>query len=309
MACYHPITGYRSKSKNSNGLRPIVFSVADGDVDLPVRLPCGKCIGCRVDRAKQWATRCVHEAKLHDDNCFITLTYDDEHVDKHYSLVKEDFVKFMKRLRKKYGPKIRFFHCGEYGENFDRPHHHSCIFNFRFPDEKIIRKCQGYNLYDSESLSKLWGNGFCSIGDVTYESARYVAQYCIKKINGPRAAEHYQGRTPEYVTMSRRPGIGADWIKKFTDDVYVDDRVIIRDGVSVKPPRYYDKLFDKINHRYFERVKRIRQGGYHEILSARVNKIYGPPENSTPERLAVRERLQLRKQKQQKRNKIEDFIV
>jgi len=170
MACYHPQTAYRSKAGRSpSGGWPIVFNVRDGYVDLPVVVPCGKCIGCRLERSRQWAIRCVHEASLYDKNIFITLTYADEYLDKGKSLVKKDFVNFMKYLRRDYGEGIRFFHCGEYGvvchycgkhrtacdcgnytDSLGRPHHHAIIFNHDFVDKTLYSVKKGIPLYVSE---------------------------------------------------------------------------------------------------------------------------------------------------------------
>ena len=112
MPCYHPLLGYRSRSLTEKGKRAVVFNPRDGYVDQPVQLPCGQCIGCRLERSRVWAVRCVHEASLHSDNCFITLTYDNSHLPSDGSLHKDHFQKFMKRLRKSVG-KVRFFHCDE----------------------------------------------------------------------------------------------------------------------------------------------------------------------------------------------------
>ena len=128
MPCFCPLEGWRSKDRSSTGKRKIVFNPRDALRDMPVTVPCGQCIGCRLERSRQWAVRCIHEASLHEDNCFITLTYDDAHLPTDLSLNVSHFQKFMKRLRKRFGEGIRFFHCGEYGENFGRPHYHACLF-------------------------------------------------------------------------------------------------------------------------------------------------------------------------------------
>ena len=118
MPCYYPLQGWRSKELTKNGKRAIVFDRKKGYVDQPLEVPCGQCIGCRLDRSRDWALRCIHEAQLHEDNSYITLTYDDDNLPANASLDKSDFQKFMKRLRKSLGDKkVRFFHCGEYGEN------------------------------------------------------------------------------------------------------------------------------------------------------------------------------------------------
>jgi len=248
MPCYHPLIGYEAKEANESGKHSIVFNHRDGYYDRMVKLPCGQCIGCRLERSRQWAVRCVHEASLYDENCFITLTFNDANINLKGSLVKRDFQLFMKRLRKMFSPrKIRFFHCGEYGELLKRPHHHACLFNFDFPDKVLWSENNGVKLYRSEILEKLWPYGYCTVGEVNFESAAYVARYVLKKVTGKKADEHYKGRVPEYVTMSRRPGIGDGWIAKFSDDVYPLDFIVVR-GVKCKPPKYYDYKYDLTNH-------------------------------------------------------------
>ena len=104
MACYYPLKGYRARAVNpKTGKRSIVFDSSLGFMDMPVEFACGQCIGCRIERSRQWAIRCVHEAQLYEANCFITLTYAPEHLPKNGSLVLEHFQKFMKRLRKRVG--------------------------------------------------------------------------------------------------------------------------------------------------------------------------------------------------------------
>lgn len=295
MPCYRPRTGYRSKHVNPDtGKRSIVFNPHDGYVDLPQTVSCGQCIGCRLERSRQWAIRCLHESQLHPQNCFITLTYDNAHLPPLGTLVLEDYQKFMKRLRKRYGEGIRFFHCGEYGEKFARPHYHACLFNFDFEDKTLFSVKKGNRLYISQSLSELWPFGFSTIGDVTFQSAAYVARYITKKINGKQALQHYEvvdqedgeimgRRRPEYVTMSRRPGIGREWLNKFTEDVYPSDFIVIN-GKKMKPPKYYDLNFEIENPELFAKVKLSRE------QRAELNK-----EHSTPERLDVREEIQQRR--------------
>lgn len=195
----------------------------------------------------------MHEAQLHEESAFITLTYAPEHCPQ--GLVKHHFQDFMKRLRERLRPrKIRFFHCGEYGERFARPHYHAIIFGFDFPDRCLYRSEEsGTRLYTSAFLADCWGFGFCTVGDVTFDSAAYVARYVVKKVTGDEAEEHYwkvdevTGETirvpEEYVTMSRRPGIAADWFREFGKEVFPNDEVIVN-GKEMKPPRYYEKMFE-----------------------------------------------------------------
>jgi hypothetical protein len=199
--------------------------------------------------------RCVHEASLYEENCFVTLTY--EKMPHGESLDKTEFQRFMKRLRKAVGP-VRFYHCGEYGDQGGRPHYHALLFGYDFPDKVLHSEKGGNKLYTSELLGKLWPLGFSLIGAVTFESAAYVARYIMKKINGDSADEHYQGRQPEYTTMSRRPGIGKQWYDKFKNDVFPSDEVIVR-GVQTKPPRFYENILDKNDPVMYASVKAERK--------------------------------------------------
>lgn len=221
-------------------------------------------------------------------SCFITLTYDDDHLPADRSLDLDHFQRFMKRLRKKHGAGIRFFHCGEYGEKFGRPHYHALIFNHDFADKKPWKKRGEVTLYTSVDLQGLWPYGFCSVGAVTLQSAGYVARYIMKKVTGPRADDHYEyvnpetgevtQRRPEYVTMSRRPGIGARWFEQFRDEVFPGDFVVV-DGRKARPPRFYDNLLEALSEVEHEAmvIHRRRRAAAHR-------------ENVTPERLAVREK-------------------
>jgi hypothetical protein len=292
MACYSPLQGYRSAELTKLGKRKIVFSSSlaiDTSKLFQITVSCGQCIGCRLERSRQWAIRCMHEAKLHDDNCFITLTYRDDCLPKGNTLVMRDFQLFMKRLRKRFGNSIRFFHCGEYGEKFGRPHYHACLFNFDFPDKVLWKKSNGMSLFTSAILDELWPYGFSTIGSVTFESAAYVARYIMKKKFGDNARLHYADidfstgellfeRKPEYVTMSRRPGIGKKWIDSYMDDTYKDDFIVLDGGKKVRPPRYYDSQYELFSPSDYQRIKNLRKRNSVKFA-----------DNNTPDRLHVRE--------------------
>lgn len=295
MPCYYPLTGYRSRQVTRNGKRAIVFNTTDGYADLQVTVACGQCIGCRLERSRQWAVRCVHEASLYDDNCFITLTYEDKYLPQGGSLVKSDFQKFMKRLRFRFpDTKIRYFMCGEYGETFGRPHYHACIFNFDFPDKVLWRVRDGIRLYLSEILLELWPFGFSTIGDVTFDSAAYVARYVLKKITGESSEDFYKrvdldittgeifncyDLLPEYCAMSRRPGIGREWFDRYCSDVFPDDFVIVN-GKKVSPPKYYNNLYEL-----------DCPESYQEMKDKRVTRAFANRSDNTIERLIVKEKV------------------
>lgn len=282
MACFRPIHGFVSKTVNPNGKRNTVFRIQqaqyterDGGYG-PIRrqMPCGQCIGCRLEYSRQWAMRILHEASLHENNCFITLTYRPENLPHNNQLVKKDFQDFMKRLRKNTNIKIRFYHCGEYGENFKRPHYHACLFGINFTDGKPVYKRDDITLYDSPQLEKIWQHGFVSVGELTFESAAYVARYVTKKINGKKKEQHYEildettgeltQRTQEYATMSRRPGIATNWIETYTSDCYPKDYVTLR-GKTMRPPKFYDRHLEKTHKIMFDKVKKKRDKQVQEL--------------------------------------------
>lgn len=306
MVCYSPLSAYKSLTRlTENGKSYISFNRAEVS-NTPfeiIKLPCSQCIGCRIKRSKEWALRCVHEASLWHENAFITLTFNNDHLNERGSLVKSDFVKFMKRFRKRCkgmdatsdGKKvifpIRYFHCGEYGDDMDRPHHHACIFNYNFPDKKHWMTRKGHQVYRSEELENLWIDdkgqslGFSEVGEVNFESAAYIARYITKKINGPHAASHYYRHDddgvayylePEYITMSRRPGLASGWFEKYQKDVYPKDFVTHK-GVKHRPPKYYDRIYDILEPVRMAQIKRNRK------LAQK-----GDAKNSTIARLKVR---------------------
>lgn len=260
MPCYYPLDAWRSRNLDDvdpkTGRHRLVFDVSRGLPSTHLQVPCGQCIGCRLDRSRKWAIRCVHEASLHAANCFITLTFSDSFPEYTYSLDDSVFVKFIKRLRERIRPiNIRYFHCGEYGEELNRPHHHCCLFGFDFPDKIPWSRHGEYVVYRSPLLEDLWYYGHSIIGSLTFDSAAYVARYIMKKQIGESAESYYGDRVPEYVTMSRRPGIGREWFNLYKDDIYNYDQLVVKDGFILKPPRYYDNLFDVIDHERLNALK------------------------------------------------------
>lgn len=279
MPCYHPVKGWKT---STGGL---TFN-AGRSPGVVLTVPCGQCIGCRLERSRQWAVRMMHEASQHEQNSFVTLTYSPEFLPPYGSLRKSDFQKFMKRLRKRFAPqRVRFFHAGEYGDGLGRPHYHACLFGLGFPDAVTSTVRGGHPVWRSDELSALWGLGLAEGGSVTFESAAYVARYVTKKVTGGNAEAHYSSVDPatgevvqvepEYATMSRRPGIGAGWYERFSKEVYPADEVVMR-GALMKPPRYYDLTLEKESPELFAAVKRSRR----ESSEAW---------NQTSARLAVRE--------------------
>lgn len=307
MACYRPLDAYRGPG------RQIYFDSKKGFADRPLKLPCGQCIGCRLDKSRRWAIRIKHEAQEHSnctkqsplahcftdsrgrlqhENSFLTLTYDDDHLPPNDSLEVKDWQAFAQRTRKKLG-RFRYYHCGEYGENLGRPHLHAICFGLSFYRDRVQTSAttkKGDQTYTSEILSALWPYGFHTIQNVNYEAAQYVARYALKKITGDHAANHYQEVRPEYATMSLKPGIGWTWFNKYKSDVYPSDEVIMN-GKPQRPPKYYDSLLED-DELEIIKGKRVRN-------SKRFEK------NNTYERHKVREKVNLaRLETYGKRNKI-----
>jgi len=251
----------------------------------------------------------VHEASLHDQNSFLTLTYSPENIPQYGTLKKKHFQDFMKRLRHSLAPKkVRFYHSGEYGEKTGRPHYHALVFGYE-PDDGVYFSERDSNiLYTSPTLTKLWGLGHASFGSVTLQSAGYVARYTMKKVvgdyvneinklTGLRPYERIDALTgniveviPEYATMSLKPGIGAEWFKKYKSDVFPEDFVVMN-GKKVKTPTYY-----------FTLLERQDAQGALEIKEKRMREAVKHATDNTPARLAVRETCQKAKLKLLPRN-------
>lgn len=284
MQCFHPIPAFQLESG------AIVF-VERGKVLRAFQVRCGRCIGCRLDRSQGWAQRCMHESQLHKESWFVTLTYSEENVPR--ELVYRHFQLFMKRLRRAKGA-VRFFMCGEYGERTARPHFHACLFGLSLDDLVLYKRLDsGFVLYTSKFLESVWQKGFCVVGAVSMDSAAYVARYCVKKVVGKDAEAHYTrvddvtgeiySITPEFAHMSLKPGIGARWIEKYKEEVYGSGRAEVRDSVVVngsyqRPAKFYDR---------FLKSKFVEE--YEALQFKREKESYEFSDDSTPERLAVRE--------------------
>ncbi|QCQ84864.1 replication initiator protein [Blackfly microvirus SF02] len=291
MSCVKPLRAYWRNAARDG----ITFDVAHSATKIAFGLPCGRCIGCRMEKARQWGLRCLHEKKMWKHNAYVTLTYDNDHLPPAGTLCLRDVQLFMKKLRKakdsnKDNP-LRFFLGGEYGEDNGRPHYHALLFNCNFPDKLFwSNNKRGEPLYVSKELTGLWDMGHCSIGEVTFDSAVYCAKYALKKVNGDNADEHYtvydedgvcHRRRSEFAVMSRRPGIGATYYDKYGVEVRSHDSIIV-DGNEVRPPRFYDDRTKLLDSKVYDLNKKKRK------RMAVLNR-----SDSTPERLRVKEKLMI----------------
>jgi len=310
MACFCQLTGYRSATRNPDtGKRSIVWKPSERGFDEIQKIPCGQCIGCRLERSRQWAVRCQHESELHLANCFLTLTYDDAYLPKDRSLNQKHFQDFMKRLRKRFGyskkkrpngPKIRFFHCGEYGEKYGRPHYHAIIFGHDLRGPKVIGRSRNgeYPRYNSPALEALWSDpdtrqpyGLVEVGAVTPSSIAYVAGYCVKKVGQSLTPiiidenGEFIPAEPEFILCSKNPAIGLRYWQKYGQQAVNHDNVVIN-GAKRPLPRYYDKKLavdfpEEVIPLKTERVKRSKLNAANrtrarlavreEITNARIN--------------------------------------
>lgn len=234
----------------------------------------------------------MHEAQMHLENCFLTLTYDEKNLPDDYSVNVREWQLFMKRLRESVPQKLRFFACGEYGSEEGQhplqPHYHALIFNYRPTDLKLHSKKNNIPLYTSEKLSKLWPYGFSTVGNVTYKTAAYCARYTMKKIGGDQAADHYSrvhpvtGRLvqvkPEFATQSRAEGLGGKWLEEFKADYFPSDFIVV-DGKKHPVPDFYTR---RLNESEALKLKRARKRDAHKRK-----------EDNTHKRLLIREQVKI----------------
>ena len=296
MSCLHPMWAMKrynnieqkwevkfiaKKEDEDDKQKMLLLAISKGARLL--ELPCGQCVECWLARSREWATRCMLETKDHKNNYFITLTYNNDNLPKGNginidtgeifevgTLKPKDLQDFMKRLRitweRKYNiTNIRYYACGEYGEQYARPHYHAIIFGLPIFDLKPDHRSKKGNMnYRSDEIEKIWGKGRIAIGTVTWDSCAYTARYVMKKQTGKGKEEYYKiiGVEPEFVRMSRRPGIARNYYEQHKKNIYECDEIWIstRKGVQkVKPSKYYDKLFDIEEHEELEEIRRKRR--------------------------------------------------
>ena len=284
MACLNPIPASREYLDDSIVLHSQSYWARQADGEY-LELACGRCGSCRQRNVRDWGIRSYHESLTNlrhapatrdspatqvSNNCFVTLTY--EKMPPFGDLDLEHFQSFCNLLRKKYGP-FRYLHCGEYGSTAytARPHYHALLFGIDFHWDRV-------RLHDpdrpdriawvSPSLEKLWGRGRTEIGPLTYATAAYTAGYVVKKLRNAEWAEQHdqvdadgnvvRTKPPEYITMSRNPGLGTNWFLANYTDVYKNDEVHI-DGKTFQPPKFYDKLLKRTDPELFYDVQQRRE--------------------------------------------------
>lgn len=327
MPCYKPLVAYQNAASGT-----IAFHNEQryGDTNQ-VLLPCGRCVGCRLQRANDWATRCLHEKSLHTQNAFITLTWAQTTSP---SLDHRDWQLFAKRLRKALGnekyantiaisdslylyadmggpppyppaqfsatPRLKYYMAGEYGEKNRRPHFHACLFGIDFLDKQLYTtNLLGNKVYTSQTLSDLWTHGFCTTAEVTYESAAYIARYILAKITGPNAQKHYQH-------INKQTG-------EITQIKPEYNKMSLREGIGKKwlqkyktdvYPHGYVTTRGKDNKapKYYDKIyKKTERQNYNEMKTQRQYQAYLKLGDNTDDRLKVKETVKLAQLTQLKR--------
>lgn len=342
MSCFFPNIGQRIKGSGAvpTLIRPYgkvgdtdSFEVAnlfnDGTVAVhegklveyeTFLIPCGKCIGCRLDYAREWSDRCYLESLTKSPNWFVTLTYDDlnlpvteflkdDEIIYTNSLVKEHLSLFIKRLRRYYDyhfeiQDISFYGCGEYGSKYQRPHYHLLLFGCPVPDLELFTFKDGFATYNSEIFTKEWGKGFVTLNEFTYETASYVARYCLKKQYGDLSFFYESnGLVPEFSVMSRSPGIAYEYFRQHKDEIFERGYIPVKkhNGVFHSPiPKYFERLLEKEDPLLFEKYKASKK----EASFSRFIYTYSIHNSELPivEQRAINERAKLSQLKALRRN-------
>lgn len=294
MPCFHQQLAVPMPGKTRHGKTPFKFIGKAKDFYTRYQsvaglrfMPCRQCIGCRLEKSRQWATRLLHETPKHANACFLTLTYDDEHVPVDRSLKKAHlqtfFNDFRERVRYHYGEKIKYFACGEYGcddpkacrnwrcSHEARPHYHAALYGPIGCDGEDDQRVEveparsGARQFIHSDFAATWEHGRHRFSELSFESAAYVARYVLKKINGVSAPDHYGDREPEFQLPSK--GLGKGHVEDWLSDIYPADHVVLPGRGSFLPPPYYDRLLEKADPDLYARVKQKRAEASEEILS------------------------------------------
>lgn len=259
---------------------------------------CGQCIECRIRKAQEDSQRCMAEAQTSEHDCyFLTLTYDDEHLpepilsfpyhdvpgevhDKPVlcsPLKKKDFQDWIKRFRmqleRKQGFKgVRYFYCGEYGSQSNRPHMHVLLFNVDLPDLEVaftrsLTSGKDIKYFQSKFVSDSWGQGFVSISPLTWENIAYTCRYVMKKKTGKHSEAYLkkcfeaqvQPVPYEFTNRSTKPALGRAYYEEHKDFIHEFDKVLMPNGKELKPAKYYDKLYDLEDPEAMAAIKLLRE--------------------------------------------------
>lgn len=287
----------KNKENGKNRVRILRYfsgKYDDYDKNFFIKVPCGQCIGCRLDYARIWGERCALESSYYVENCFVTLTYDDVHLPSRAD--PEAFRLFIKRVRNHFKDrKIRYFGCGEYGTSSGRFHMHIILFNCQFNDLKYLKTNKnGDPLYTSEELKSLWPYGFSTVGECNYKTCNYTARYILKKQKG-------EIKTDEFVRMSTRPGIGYQYFIDHYDELLTNKMIYFNFDENKKTTninKYFKKLIQTLN---FEISEELDKEAIEKIEAKQLNdkQLYNVPD--TKDLLDIQKELKLASIKQLKK--------
>lgn len=274
MSCTNPLLAYKfginpdtgksrlfwvpSRFKHNHDMREIEEIYGKDNLVL---IPCGKCPACILTYRKNWSVRCRFEALCHLQNCFVTLTYDDEHYISNCANRKEDLQKFIHSLRDR-GITIRYFACGEVGKN-GRFHYHIIMFGYFPTDAKFQYNDKGINHFSSDYLQKVWNKGIIDIEEYNDACAEYVAGYVSKKSDFGKQ---------NFLMFSTRPGLGYDWFISHREDMLKYGVLLGNNGRVSFLPKYASKFIEdceefeiqkqnKLDNMRFQMNKRMREIG------------------------------------------------
>lgn len=307
MTCYHPLVREEDDTKwmiakDGHRYHPAKIYSWDRLEDLDKKynfrmkkwelIPCGKCIGCRLDSSKDWANRGYLEGLYSDHNYFVTLTYDEDHLtipefvemddititapeelEWKGTLIPSDLKRFINTLRKIFEREynhtdIRYIACGEYGGEGKRPHYHLILFNCPFPSDTFYNPRISWEkdtYYQNEIIERAWNKGISNITEASWNTIAYLSRYITKKINGENSELYYkiQGQeSKEFFRASNRPGIGYKYYEDHKEEIYKNDSILIKKGNQItweKPPDYFDKLYEKENPEHMKIIKEKRR--------------------------------------------------
>lgn len=287
MSCYHPLIGVPTGDLTVNGKPEYKIRSSSLSADFQLELdfnpdhiivPCGHCLGCRLDYSRRWADRMMLELdSVNGRACFLTLTYDNLHIKWSHlddcdnplfgTLDKRDCQLFLKRLRKYFTDlHIRFFLAGEYGEHTLRPHYHLIVFGLApddFPDLLPDGKNEfGQPYFKSQKLNDIWQNGRCVIAGVNWQTCAYVARYVTKKLSGPWSIDYaVRNVIPEFSLMSRKPGIGKPYLDAHPDclDLANINLSTPDGGLKIMIPKYFLKELELTDPERYDSIMESRK--------------------------------------------------
>lgn len=264
MPCEYPRTAFQGPYGGPLSFKPPPPGF-NGSYLKEIQIPCGSCDLCNAEKSRQTAIRIYHEAQLHEENSFLTLTYADKHLPAYSSLRYSDVQKFYKRLRKHMGIPLRHYTVGEYGDKSQRPHYHACLFGHAFTEDRRILRTEPTLLWTSPLLEAIWDLGQVSVGALNWATAAYTASYVVKKLSAKHRYKFLDEATGELIEVEQPRAraskrLAHEWLARYGNQVYAHDQVVI-DGRAQKPPRHYDKWLSERSKIALEMIKEKRREG------------------------------------------------